>query len=111
MAPVSAGGAAFPYRFRVTEGTMAGTTFIYYKSGRVITYRTDSPEMYHQSKTSWTTEVIGNHVILHQEIEDGLTVDMTPEDLAEFEAIPTLIEQQARADRNWSDYVDEAGYA
>lgn len=68
----------FPYRFTATDGPYEGTTFIYLASGTVISYKTDSPSCYHRTGpdlgggwTRWSTR--------H---------DMTPEELARFEAIP-----------------------
>ena len=68
----------FPYRFVATEGMYEGTTFVYLTSGAVISYKTDSPACYHRTGPDlgggWPRRS-SRH-------------DMTPEDLAGFEATP-----------------------
>ena len=70
----------FPYRFVATEGMYAGTTFVYLASGAVISYKTDSPAAYF--RTPPERDFSGLRPMLWPTRHD-----MTPEDLARFEAI------------------------
>jgi len=70
----------FPYRF-AGEGMYEGTTFVYLASGAVISYKTDSPACYF--RTPPPSGPTGTRPVLYSSRRE-----MTPEALAEFEAIP-----------------------
>jgi hypothetical protein len=78
----------FPYRFRATEGASAGTTYIYYRNGTTVTYRTDAPETYHTTLSTWHSRQVGKCVTMIQEVTFPVSSVMTPKELERFEAIP-----------------------
>lgn len=70
----------YPYRFRAT-GRFEGTTLIYYEDRTVISYRTEDPREYYVRFPGLNG--MGDWDSRHT---------MTANDLARFEAIPTLDE-------------------